>query len=114
MIAYKEGSVDLNVPLSLNVWEFAKLVSLQLLIKKLFQKYDITFSNFLKLKRIEKHFTKRSFDCLSQRTIKIKMWNLITLWSRYSIKPKSYLLVKNGIDVSKYYKIITIGNKSFK
>lgn len=97
-------SVDLVVPV--DVEESARKATFELLPKKSAQQYDIAYTNFLawcKLKNVEGNFSESVFLAYLQE--KSKIWSSSTLWSKFSMI-KSSLLVKNGVDVGKYFKVM--------
>lgn len=100
----KNNSDDLCVPGDIE--EAAKRATFELLPKKSVQQYDIAYSNFLswcRMKNVEGKFSEPVF--LAYLEEKSKVWKSSTLWSKFSMI-KSSVLVKNGVDVSKYFKVI--------
>uniref|UniRef100_A0A1Y1M608 Tyr recombinase domain-containing protein n=1 Tax=Photinus pyralis TaxID=7054 RepID=A0A1Y1M608_PHOPY len=89
-----------------DIEEAAKRATFELLPKKSAQQYDIAYSNFLswcRIKKVEGNFSEPVF--LAYLEEKSKIWNSSTLWSKFSMI-KASVLVKNGVDVSKYFKVI--------
>ncbi|KAB0804243.1 hypothetical protein PPYR_01213 [Photinus pyralis] len=89
-----------------DIEEAAKRATFELLPKKSAQQYDIAYSNFLswcRIKKVEGNFNEPVF--LAYLEEKSKIWNWSTSWSKFSMI-KASALVKNGVDVSKYFKVI--------
>lgn len=89
-----------------DIAEAAKKATLELLPKKSRQQYEIAYNNFIdwcKWKKVEGNYDELVF--LAYLEEKSKIWNASSLWSKFSMI-KSSLLIKNGVDASKYYKVI--------
>lgn len=95
-----------NLCVPMDIEEAANRATSELMPKKSSVQYDIAYNNFLawcRLKNVEGNFSESVI--LAYLEEKSKIWNSSTLWSKFSMI-KSSALVKNGVDLSKYFKVI--------